>query len=187
VKSTLKRWVALVLVLMLLVPALAEDPDDLFFSECGISDYRLITTVRGSASRSYEVTGLEKAVAYKARVRAWRTVNGDKTYIGKGSPTVHAITGGYTKKATNPKAVTVKASSVTLAPGKSSTIKARVTGVKAGREVLAHVKLLRYYSSNRNVATVTQAGRIRATGVGRCTIHVVANNGVRARVKVTVK
>jgi uncharacterized protein YjdB len=83
--------------------------------------------------------------------------------------------------------VTVKASSVTLAPGKSSTIKARVTGVKAGREVLAHVKLLRYYSSNRNVATVTDEGRIKATGVGRCTVYVVANNGVRARVKVTVE
>jgi hypothetical protein len=163
------------------------DGYDVFFNQCDAVNYPLIASVRGGASRSYEVTGLKKAVAYKARVRAWRTVKGDKTYIGKGSPTVHAITGGYTKKETNPKAVTVKASSVTLAPGKSSTIKARVTGVKAGREVLAHVKLLRYYSSNRNVATVTQAGKIKATGIGRCTVYVVANNGVRARVKVTVE
>jgi hypothetical protein len=163
------------------------DGYDLFFNRCGTGASPLIASVKASASRSYEVKGLNKAIPYKAHVRAWRKVEGVKTYIGKASPTVHAITGGYTKKATNPKAVTVKASSVTLAPGKSSTIKARVTGVKAGREVLAHVKLLRYYSSNRNVATVTQAGKIKATGIGRCTVYVVANNGVRARVKVTVE
>ena len=83
--------------------------------------------------------------------------------------------------------MTVNASRVTLTPGKRSAIKANVSGVKAGRNVLAHPTLLRYYSSNRNVATVTQAGKIKATGIGRCTVYVVANNGVRARVKVTVK
>ena len=109
-----------------------------------------------------------------------------KTYIGKASPTIHAITGGYTKKTANPKTVTVKASRVTLLTGKSSTIKASVKGVKSGRKVLAHVKPLRYYSSNRNVATVSSAGRIRAKGAGSCTIYVLANNGVRAAIKVKV-
>ena len=163
------------------------DGYDLFFSRCGAADYRVIATFQGRASRSYIVTGLKEAGTYKAYVRAWRKVDGVKTYIGEASPAVHAIAGGYTDKATNPKAVTVKASSVTLAPGRSSKIKAKVTGVKAGRKVLAHAALLRYYSSNRNVATVTRAGKIKATGVGRCTVYVVANNGVRARVKVTVK
>jgi len=45
---------------------------------------------------------------------------------------------------------------------------------------------LRYYSSDRNVATVNAAGKIRARGVGSCTIYVMANNGVRASVKVRV-
>ena len=86
----------------------------------------------------------------------------------------------------NPKTVTVNTSRVALMIGKSSTIKADVTGVKSGRKVLNHANLLRYYSSNRNVATVTSSGKIRATGIGSCTIHVMANNGIRTAVKVTV-
>ena len=162
------------------------DGYDIFFRRCGKGDYLLIASVKSSASRSYKVTGLKKATGYKAYVKAWKRVRGVKTYIGKASPTVHAITGGYTKKAANPKTVTVRASKVTLTIGKSSTIRASVKGVKSGRQVLAHTKLLRYYSSNRNVATVSSTGKIRATGAGSCKIYVVANNGVRTTVKVTV-
>ncbi|MBR2657846.1 MAG: fibronectin type III domain-containing protein, partial [Loktanella sp.] len=162
------------------------DGYDIFFRRCGTGDYPLIASVKSSASRSYKVTGLKKATGYKAYVKAWKKVRGVKTYIGKASPTVHAITGGYTKKAANPKTVTVRASKVTLTIGKSSTIRATVKGVKSGRQVLAHTKLLRYYSSNRNVATVSSTGKIRATGAGSCKIYVVANNGVRTTVKVTV-
>ena len=54
------------------------------------------------------------------------------------------------------------------------------------RQVLAHVKVLRYYSSNRNVATVSSEGEITAKGVGSCRIYVLANNGVRAAVRVKV-
>lgn len=46
---------------------------------------------------------------------------------------------------------------------------------------------LRYYSSDRNVATVSDSGKIRATGKGACWIFVLANNGVSASVKVKVK
>ena len=162
------------------------DGYDIFFRKCIRGDYRLIASIRGNVSRSYKVTWLEKATSYKAYVKAWKKVRGIKAYIGKASPTVHAITGGYTKKAANPKTVTVSASKVTLTIGKSSTIRASVKGVKSGRQVLAHTKLLRYYSSNRNVATVSSTGKIRATGAGSCKIYVVANNGVRATVKVTV-
>ena len=162
------------------------DGYDIFFRQCGAGEFPLLDSVRGSASRSYKVTGLKKATGYKACVKAWKKVRGIKTYIGKASPTVHAITGGYTKKAANPKTVTVSASKVTLTIGKSSTIRASVKGVKSGRQVLAHTKLLRYYSSNRNVATVSSTGKIRATGAGSCKIYVVANNGVRTTVKVTV-
>ena len=83
--------------------------------------------------------------------------------------------------------MTVRASKVTLTIGKSSTIRATVKGVKSGRQVLAHTKLLRYYSSNRNVATVNASGRITATGKGRCAIYVMASNGLRVKVAVTVK
>lgn len=163
------------------------DGYDIFFKKCdGKSDYPLVASVKGSDTLSYEITGLKKSTSYKAYVKAWKKVKGVKVYIGKASPTLHTITGEYTKWKTNAKKVTVKASKVTLAIGKTSTIKASVKGVKSGRKVLAHAKKLRYYSSDRNVATVTSAGKIKATGTGSCTVYVIANNGVRASVKVTV-
>jgi uncharacterized protein YjdB len=162
------------------------DGYDIFLKKCGKGGRLLITTVKSSASRSFNVKGLKKSTAYRACVRAWKKVNGVKTYIGKASPTIHAITGGYTKKTANPKTVTVKASRVTLLTGKSSTISASVKGLKSGRKVLAHVKPLRYFSSNRNVATVSSGGKIKAIGTGTCKIYVMANNGVCATVKVTV-
>lgn len=58
--------------------------------------------------------------------------------------------------------------------------------VKSGRKPLKIVKALRYYSSDRNVATVSAKGQIKAAGNGSCEIYVIANNGERATVKVTV-
>ena len=159
---------------------------DIFFRNCSSGGYQLIASVKSSARRSYKITGLKKATSYKAYVRAWKKVKGVKTYIGKASPPVHAIAGGYTKKVANPKRVDVREPKVTLLVGKSSAIKASVKGVAPGKQVLAHVKPLRYYSSNRNVATVSSSGKIRAKGAGSCTIYVLANNGVRAAIKVKV-
>jgi len=82
--------------------------------------------------------------------------------------------------------VKVDKSSLKLKVGAAKNINALVQGVKSDRKVLAHARKLRYFTNDRNVATVTQAGKIRATGVGSCTVYVMANNGVRASVKVTV-
>lgn len=161
------------------------DGYDVFYAKCAVKPwYRM--AVDGGDTRSYRISHLDKGVAYKAYVRAWKYVKGVKTYIGKASPTLHAITGGCNGKYCNAKSVKVSKSSVKLKPGASAKIKASVKGVKPDRKVLAHVKALRYYSSDRNVATVTASGKIRAKGAGSCTIYAMANNGVRASVKVRV-
>ena len=46
---------------------------------------------------------------------------------------------------------------------------------------------LRYFSSDTNVATVSETGRIQAAGPGSCKVYVMANNGIRASIQVTVK
>ena len=51
--------------------------------------------------------------------------------------------------------------------------------------MLQHLKLVRWYSSNANVATVN-GGRVKAVAEGSCTIYAVANNGVRTSIKVKV-
>ena len=50
-----------------------------------------------------------------------------------------------------------------------------------------HAKELRFASSNKKVATVTEKGVIKAVGKGKCTIYVYAKNGYAKKVKVTVR
>ena len=78
--------------------------------------------------------------------------NGRKDYIGSASPVLHAITGGYTSRRCNARSVKLNKSSLTLKVGRSKTLKATVKGVKSGRKVLKHSGLVRYYSSDNNVA-----------------------------------
>ena len=160
------------------------DGYDVYFARCG-RDYsgKPVASVTGSCVR---VSGLKARTEYKAYVRAWMKAGGEKVYLGD-SPEVHAITGGYDAKYCNAQSVRLNKSSVTLKVGRSATLKATVKGVKSGRKILAHVPKVRWYSSDVSVATVSSSGRIKAVGKGRCTVYAIANNGVRASVKVVVK
>lgn len=142
---------------------------------------------RSVGGRSYRFEGLEKATVYRASVRAWTTQNGKKLYLGKASPAVYAVTGGYTKEVCNPKAVTARRRRLALKAGETARIEATVTGVNPRRALLQETSALRYYSSDAGVATVNRGGKVSAVAAGRCTIWVVANNGVRTAVRVTVK
>ena len=158
---------------------------DVFFKTCdGKKNY---TRVAITSKRSYTIKGLKKGKAYKGAVIAWKMSGSQKVYIGAASPTVHAIAGGYTSKLCNAKSVKLNKSSLTLKAGKSKTLKATVKGVKSGRKVLQHVRLVRYYSSNANIAKVSKKGKVTAVSKGSCTIYAIANNGVQASVKVKVK
>jgi len=76
---------------------------------------------------------------------------------------------------------------LTLKAGKSAALKATLKGVKSGMKVVAHVAKVRFYSTDANVATVDDGGKVTAVGKGSCTIYAIANNGVRSSVKVKVK
>ena len=60
-------------------------------------------------------------------------------------------------------------------------------GKEEDNVILNLVNALRYYSSDRNVATVSATGKIRARGAGSCRIYVLANNGVCTSIKVQVR
>lgn len=100
---------------------------------------------------------------------------------------MHAVSGGYTNHECNTKSVKLNKASLTLRVGRSSTLKATLKGVKSGMKVVQHVRKVRFYSTNANVATVSSGGKVKAVAKGRCTIYAIANNGVRSKVKVTVK
>ena len=131
--------------------------------------------------------GLDKRESYKGYVRAWKRVDGQKIYIGKASPQVHAVSGGYTNHECNTRSVTLNKARLTLKAGRSATLKAKLKGVKPGMNLLDHVPRVRFYSTDANVATVDDGGTVKAIGKGTCTVYAIANNGVRSKVKVTVK
>ena len=159
---------------------------DVFFAKCG-RNFKLKKTVRSWESHVVRFRGLDKRENYKGYVKAWKKVDGQKVYIGKASPQVHAITGGYDADYCNTRSVKLNHSSLTLKAGKSKTLKATMKGVKSGKKVLQHIPKVRFYSTNANVATVDANGKVKAVAKGSCTIYAIANNGVRNSVKVTVK
>ena len=98
-----------------------------------------------------------------------------------------AITGGYNARYCDPASVIVNVKRVVLKKGGSYRIRASLKGTRDDMDILNNVKDLRYFSSDASVATVSEAGRIKARGAGSCTVYILANNGVRASVRITVK
>lgn len=50
-----------------------------------------------------------------------------------------------------------------------------------------HTAVIRYESSNKEIATVDSKGKIKAKAKGTCYIYVYAQNGVYKKIRVTVK
>ena len=100
---------------------------------------------------------------------------------------MHAVSGGYTNHACNTRSVKLNKTRLTLKAGRSATLKAKLKGVKPGMKLLDHVGRVRFYSTDANVATVDDGGTVKAVSKGTCTVYAIANNGVRNKVKVTVK
>lgn len=140
-----------------------------------------------ASTRSLRFDGLNRQSSYKAYVVAWKRVKGAKATIGEASPEVYANASKSNKNTTNARSITLKKNRMTLKTGATRAIKASVRGMKSGVKPLIQAKLLRYFSSNRNVATVNASGRVTAAGKGRCAVYVMANNGLRVKVTVTVK
>ena len=102
------------------------------------------------------------------------------------SKSLHVATAGG--KYSNAKSITTNAkkNKVTLKAKKTFTLKAN--------EVLADKKLkskkhraVQFESTNKNVATVTAKGVIKAKKKGTCFVYAYAQNGVMKKIKVTVK
>ena len=145
----------------------------IFGDKCGKkNNYKYITTVTGT---SYTAKKLKKGTYYKYIVVA---VKGDDAIAA--SKTIHVVTDGG-KKGNNTK-VKLSKTKLSLATGKSKKIKATL---KYKKKVSAHRKVA-WESDNASVATVKN-GKITAVGKGTCYVYAYAQNGVSAKIKVTVK
>ena len=94
-------------------------------------------------------------------------------------------------KVTNVKKVTatVKNNNVKtlkLKAKKSVTVTAKVTAQNKKLTLKKH-RVVKYESSNTKIATVSKKGKVTAKKKGTCYIYAYSQNGVYAKVKVTVK
>lgn len=142
---------------------------------------KLIATVNGN-TQSWKQSRLSKATYYKYYVEAYKVVNGKKVTITK-SDIMHATTTGG--KYGNAKRVAVNNTRVSVAKGKTYTLKVKVTNTT--KRLANHVRLVRYRSSDNTIATVSKNGTIKGIKKGSCYVYCYAANGAYRTVKVTVK
>ena len=164
------------------------DGYDILFIKCRGKEAKKVKTIKGNETFKWTKKGLKKNTSYKACVKAWVMKGGKKTYV-RSSINVHAYTSGGTKNYTNAKSVTVKKAKVSLKAGKKYKISAKVNRLQSGKKLMpsVHAPKLRYVSSNRKIATVSKTGTIKAKAKGSCKIYVIAVNGVRKTIRLTVK
>ena len=163
------------------------DGYDIFLFEDTNSEANETLTIDGNKTFNFTKKGLKKKSLYGVYVKAFINDNMQKTYI-KESPIVYAYTSKGTSKFTNAKSVTVEKSRVSLKKDNTYKIKAKINKLQNGKRLLSKkiVPTLRYISDNNNIATVNNAGKIKAKASGVCKIYVIAANGVRATLKVSV-
>ena len=124
---------------------------------------------------------------YSVKIKAWKYADGKKIYTGS-SRTYH-IAGKENRKYTNAKKLKPAKKKYVLKKGRSFRIK--VTIIKQSKKKKLPPKsygpALQYRSGNEKIATVTQGGKVKAKKKGTCYIYVTALNGVRTKIKITVK
>lgn len=122
---------------------------------------------------------------YSFAVKAYKMVSGRKTYIATGGK--YAAVGPSHSRYTNVKKVVPKKKSLSLSVGKTASIKKSLKKSSAKKKLSNKTKKVIYVSSDTNVATVTAKGKVKALEKGTCRIYVIAANGIKKAVKVTVK
>jgi uncharacterized repeat protein (TIGR02543 family) len=157
----------------------------IYTNKCGKQNkLQLKKVITNSKTSKWKRTKLKKQTYYKFIVVAYKNVKGERLPIAA-SVGVHSTT--KAKKSTIAKAVKVNKKSVTLKVGQTFKIKAKEVKAEKGKKIKKH-RAINYESNNPAVASVGKAtGKIKAVKKGTTYVYVYAQDGVYARVKVTVK
>ena len=157
---------------------------DVYWSYCnGKNNFNKLANV--PKSQKYADKNLNNKREYKYFTVAYKMSGGKKVYLGR-TNTVHVAMPQASK--TNVLKVTVNKTKVNLVKGKTFKITKKVKLENPKKKALNHLtKKERFITSNAKVATVSSAGVIKAVRKGTCTVYVMSENGVCAKIRVTVK
>lgn len=166
---------------------------DIYMQRCltNYTDKGIVKTVKGSSNTQATLTALggkplSKYEYVKVMVKAYKYVNGKKKYIDT-SAVIHVVC--KSSKYTNAKTMKLGRTSYTLAVKQTANIKVSYVKVESKKKLIdkTHGAYTRFYTSNKNVATVDSNGKITAKAAGTCTVYVVSISGITRAVKVTVR
>lgn len=171
----------------------SADGYDVFYCEGkGTPPSTSYVQITGNAStRAYISTIGGKAVNQSKVdsfvIKAYRVVNQTKDYIGT-SRVLYAA-GDSNKTYTNIKKLKPSKKTVTVKKGKRKKLQTKYKKQKSAKSIISNTngKKLNYYSSDTSIATVDAAGRVKGVAKGKCTIYILAHNGVKTSITVKVK
>ena len=147
--------------------------------------YKKVSTVTGTSANIKKLGG--KKLKKKKIVRLYVVAYADGKELAKSIPAF--VAGPGNTKYTNAKKVKVSAASVSVKTGKSTSISPKATLADSKKKSLPkkYVRAFRYASSDTKVAAVDKNGKVTAKGAGTCLIYAYAQNGMSAKIKVSVK
>ncbi|MBR6223174.1 MAG: hypothetical protein IKQ71_07035 [Lachnospiraceae bacterium] len=141
-----------------------------------------VATITTNKTTQYTVKRKAVSKKYKAYVKAYKVVDGKKVFIGK----------SYTLKCAGSKIKNYNAKKINGCP-KTLVLSATGTYNISAKVVLTNgtVKTgtkayLTYWSTNTEIAKVSKKGIITAQKKGTCYIYIMARNGLKKKIKVTV-
>ncbi len=145
--------------------------------------------VKKDGLNNFKFKGKKKV--YRAYVEAYKVINGEEIVIGR---SFELKCSKLNDDGINAKRVVVGFTNINLATGASKKIKAKVKVVKKGKDSNKTKTLIRkgkkayltYWSSDDKIATVSKNGKINAIKKGKCIIYVMARNGKKKKISVTV-
>lgn len=151
--------------------------------------YIAVKSIKNAKTTEWIDKQRETNKVYKYKIAAYKMIN-QKKLFSKKSGYVMAKTYQRDKVKINAREPKVSNRKVYLGLCSSKKIKTRVLASKYGtnENKRAFSTKVRWYSSNNQIAKVDKNGKITAgTTPGKCNIYVVAHNGRRTKIKVTVK
>lgn len=157
----------------------------IYGNKCGKNNkMKELARVKGISKGFSSVAGkkVAKGTYYKFMVVA---LDRDNKVIST-SKVIHVATKGG--KVGNNKKVTTKAkkNKVTIKKGKTFKLAAKAKPVSKKLKVKKHRGIV-YETTNANIATVSKKGIIKGKSKGTCYVYAYAQNGVFAKIKVTIK
>lgn len=134
----------------------------------------------GSGTGSYTVSAVAGTVLnYTISAQGYQTRTGSETVSTNWDPDLYTVSLGLTPIAVTD--VTVEPSTLTLYVNDTSTLSVTITPTDALN------KTITWSSSNTDIATVNNSGKVTASGTGTAIITATSNNGISDTCNVTVR